>query len=599
MARMNEQLDAAVDAFEAQTSANAVYVQKLRHALQTDDALLRGMNQAAKDGSLRSFVLDASQDSLIGRADIATGIVALPSSAFSGTQSSLPSLGAVLKLQEMSLRFGHSKYADAHGQQVSVSQEMVGNLQQSIGASPALLEKISLAVSARPEPHLKSFTILPDGQGMGAAYDGYAKTMMIPASRLQAETESNKHGFDPVSMVYALAHETEHSFNHERKQDAWREFQAEVKKIAKDDSPVNDYTAPVAKIIQASRVDEAEGEISGWNAVLSMKQKQDPSFNIEKMAETEGSRSYLYVKYDKLNRQYFGRNGLVFGEDASIAPTPENVEAVGKSYFDRGSKDSRSDSPELVGLGPHKEASYANYYGRNAIEQLITIDRSVAHKVGGVEPQMHLNMAALGLEERLVERLGLRVSPDPQERQPYYDTSQSPPALKHFDHTRTGSNLNEHVPIDPAILADEPLARTEARSTPAQPGHPDHTLYSQIVAQVKEQDRVNGRSWDQVSERLSASLLSLAKENGITRVDHVVFSQKTDQVAAGENVFIVQGQLNDPAHVRAHMKTEAAVQTPEVGSFQKVEAINERAAQQVPALQAQQLQEEPSRGFGR
>lgn len=253
----------------------------------------------------------------------------------------------------------------------------------------------------------------------------------------------------------------------------------------------------------------------------------------------------------------------------------------------------------MTSLGPHKEADYANYYGRNAIGRLITIDRENARSVRGVEPQMQINMAQLRLDERLIERLGLEIDPHPERRQAYYDTSQSPPTLRHFDHTETGLNRYEHVPIDPEILAGDVVNKDHAKPNPSQPGHPDHALYSQIVAQVKEQDRVNGRSWDQVSERLSASLLSLAKENGVTRVDHVVFSQKTDQVAAGENVFIVQGQLNDPAHVRAHMKTEAAVQTPEAVSFSKVEALNERTAQQTPALQAQQqAQEEPSRGFG-
>jgi hypothetical protein len=304
------------------------------------------------------------------------------------------------------------------------------------------------------------------------------------------------------------------------------------------------------------------------------------------MARTSGARPYVFVNWDRQRQQSAPVEGLTFADDLKILPTPANIEALGKSYFDREAKRDQPESSKLATLGPHKEADYPNYYGRNAIERAIYFDRKHAHSVGGVEPQMHLNMSKLRLDERLIERLGLEIDPQPEKRQPYYDTSQSPPTLRHFDHTRTGPSLNEHVPIDPTLLAGEPPARMDARPTPAQPGHPDHTLYSQIAAQVKEQDRVNGRSWDQVSERLSASLLSLAKESGVTRVDHVVFSQKTDRVAAGENVFIVQGQLNDPAHVRAHMKTEAAVQTPEAVSFQKVEALNERSAQQ--ALNTQQ-----------
>lgn len=80
----------------------------------------------------------------------------------------------------------------------------------------------------------------------------------------------------------------------------------------------------------------------------------------------------------------------------------------------------------------------------------------------------------------------------------------------------------------------------------------------------------------------------------MTRVDHVVFSTRTGQVAAGENVFVVQGRLDDPAHLRAHMKTEEATRTPESVSFAKVEALNERAQGQAPTQT--QTQDEPARG---
>ncbi len=53
----------------------------------------------------------------------------------------------------------------------------------------------------------------------------------------------------------------------------------------------------------------------------------------------------------------------------------------------------------------------------------------------------------------------------------------------------------------------------------------------------------------------------------------------TPQLAGGEKVFIVQGALNDPAHQRAHMPTLDAVQTPEVQSFDRLQAINQTQAQ--------------------
>jgi hypothetical protein len=594
MAGMNRQLDAAIDAFATQPGVTAAQAERLRRSLQADDALLRSLNDAARQGTLRSFALESNQDDPVGRTDIASGTMRLPPASLSSLESGTTvSLHTALKLQEMSLRFGNSEYVDGQGRTARVSQEMVSNLQQTLGASPLLLERAEAAMNARPEPHLKSFTVLAGDQGMGAAYDGDAKTMLIPAYRLQAMTATNPRGFDKVTTVYAFAHEIQHGFNHERKQTAWREFKAEVRQIAKDGEPVNDYTQPVAKIIRASRVDEAEGEIAGWNAVLSMKQKADPSFDLEGMKKIPGARPYLFVTGGSSNVESVGRSGLKFNEDGSVTPSAENVEAMGKNYFDRASRKGLAESAERVGLGAHKESNYPNYYGRNAIEELITLDRKAAKTVGGVEPRMQLNMAVLGLEENLIERLGLRVYPRPQERQPYYDSSESPPVLRHFDHTRNGVNLNQHIPLEPVADVSPVAAKL---GDPTQPSHPDHRLYGQIRDLVLAQDQQHGRQWDQTSERLTASLLALSKESGLTRVDHVVFSRKTDRVAAGENVFVVQGRLDDPAHVRAHMKTDEATRTPESASFAKVEALNERAASQAMTQAQSQTQEDIVRG---
>lgn len=86
-------------------------------------------------------------------------------------------------------------------------------------------------------------------------------------------------------------------------------------------------------------------------------------------------------------------------------------------------------------------------------------------------------------------------------------------------------------------------AKERGQSVPSSSDHPDHNLYSQIAGHVLEQDRLHGRTWDETSERMTASLLTLAKDNGLTQVDHMVFSVQAERVAAGENVFVVQGRL--------------------------------------------------------
>ncbi|WP_312326746.1 XVIPCD domain-containing protein [Stenotrophomonas sp.] len=108
-------------------------------------------------------------------------------------------------------------------------------------------------------------------------------------------------------------------------------------------------------------------------------------------------------------------------------------------------------------------------------------------------------------------------------------------------------------------------------------------MLEQIQGKVAELDAANGRSFDPTSERISASLLVLAKENGLSRVDHVVLSERTANAAAAENIFVVQGERGDPAHLRAAMPTAVAAQTP-------VEASLERSEQLANAHQLSQQQ---------
>ncbi|WP_460759609.1 XVIPCD domain-containing protein [Lysobacter fragariae] len=108
----------------------------------------------------------------------------------------------------------------------------------------------------------------------------------------------------------------------------------------------------------------------------------------------------------------------------------------------------------------------------------------------------------------------------------------------------------------------------------------DHPLLLQSQAAVAHLDRSLGRTPDEASACMSASLACLASENGLTRIDHVVLSRQTDAVRQGENVFVVQGRLEDPAHLVAHMKTNTAMQTPVQESVQRLYQLDRTTAQQ-------------------
>jgi hypothetical protein len=90
----------------------------------------------------------------------------------------------------------------------------------------------------------------------------------------------------------------------------------------------------------------------------------------------------------------------------------------------------------------------------------------------------------------------------------------------------------------------------------------DPALYAQIQRGVHGLDAMRGRMPDASSERMTMSLYALAREHGITRVDHVVLSQQGPNVRAGENVFIVQGGLHDATNRHAHLPTAQAIAMP-------------------------------------
>lgn len=146
---------------------------------------------------------------------------------------------------------------------------------------------------------------------------------------------------------------------------------------------------------------------------------------------------------------------------------------------------------------------------------------------------------------------------------------------------------------EPAAPApDEASGSNRALQDPTQPGHPDHALYQQIREGVEALDAKHGRSFDEVSERMTASLLVLAKDNDLERVDHVLVSNATHEHPAGHTLFVVQGEPSNPAHQRAAMPTELAAQTSVEESLQQFDSVSREAHQRVLANQMDQQLED-------
>lgn len=137
-------------------------------------------------------------------------------------------------------------------------------------------------------------------------------------------------------------------------------------------------------------------------------------------------------------------------------------------------------------------------------------------------------------------------------------------------------------------LTETPAPPDEAVPwTPVNPHHPDHALYQQIRKEVARLDESHGRSYDQTSERLTGSLLVLAKSNGLDRVDHVALSNPTAQQPGAHTVFVVQGDMGNPGHLRAGMLTEQAVKTPFEESLEQFDVVAHEQEQRNQQLNLQ------------
>lgn len=160
-------------------------------------------------------------------------------------------------------------------------------------------------------------------------------------------------------------------------------------------------------------------------------------------------------------------------------------------------------------------------------------------------------------------------------------------AVRHFQRAHD-EPVTGRVDADMQRALDEAGAPTQHPPAPhgAAPSHgaratdrdrvpvSDARLLDSLVVKVGELDRSCGRTFDATSERMAWSLLAAARAQGITQVDHVVLNVATPQLRAGENVFVVQGALDDPAHRVACLKTHEAIDTPIARSIERLHAMD-------------------------
>ncbi|PPU77166.1 hypothetical protein XhhCFBP4925_19430 [Xanthomonas hortorum pv. hederae] len=167
----------------------------------------------------------------------------------------------------------------------------------------------------------------------------------------------------------------------------------------------------------------------------------------------------------------------------------------------------------------------------------------------------------------------------------------------HAPMPNSGLNKEHSNPKPDQLWWQKAIGEVQLPGNQASPGganamaahpQPHDPLHQQAEEAVRRLEQGLGREYDDSSARLAASSAYLAKENGLSRIDHVVLSENYKSVRQGENLFVVEGALNDPAHKMAHMKTNDAIAQPVEQSLAQLQSLGETQRQQQSQQQEQQ-----------
>lgn len=459
------------------------------------------------------------------------------------------------------------------GNEPGATPAQAASLGAIINSSPALVAQVNAAAAAGD---LKGFELLPAGIHAGGEYHPGTRRIRLPSRLLSAPPGS---AAIEAELAFVLGHELQHGANRLATKAANEALFKDLEAEARTPSAMHDYTSAIAKRLAQNRRDEASAEIAGWNALVGRLRSTASTVTLKDIYQANPGRMSDFI--DKTNSHpaaFVLKPNLAMNADMSISPTTANIEAMGVNYFDKVAK--AFGGP--VGIGHLGNSDYANYYGASAVSAAAQIDTRDARPYQGAPPRMVVDMRRLGLSESLLEENGLAIGKGNPSPKAYYDSSQAPATLHHFDQTW---QTHAHVPVAPAGGA---AARPRS---PDDPGHPDHALLEQIRSGIRGLDDRAGRDYDDASERISRCLLAQCRcrEPSLERVDHVVLG------VDGRNVFAVQGRLDDPAHDRAHVAVEQAMRTPVEQSDALLQASSQQAVQSQP-LQPSQAQAQQRTG---
>ncbi len=160
---------------------------------------------------------------------------------------------------------------------------------------------------------------------------------------------------------------------------------------------------------------------------------------------------------------------------------------------------------------------------------------------------------------------------------------------------------SDHMQRPAPFVPDAPRERAPEhdhgdRPTPERPGRPLYEIVREKTRSLHAEHGVT-LTEDELS-RLAAGVTLDARRNGMTGIDHLLFSENrsTGEVELNGNLIAIQGRLDDPANKFSATPTQQAVKTPLEDSFRQMDIVDQQQSQRMAQFQEQQQQLHQSPG---
>lgn len=414
-----------------------------------------------------------------------------------------------------------------------------------IADTPELRASLSRAVE---QGELRKFAAEPDPRFNGS-FNHEDGTLRLSIELLN-KADPNGPEDDRVSNAnhvrFTTGHEVDHALSADVARRLAEQFKQRAAAIADGPSP-HDYTAAVIEYNNGRREREASAEIAGFNTVVAHVKRLDPNATLADLYVADGGLSNYIDENDSTTPPgYSVTPGLHLRPDLQL-DADKSRDAMAKVFYD-----------ENPGYPARNiDWAFGEIYRQEAIAQ-------TAHP-GRPFPEIRIN----------VQELGAKV-PLPLD---FTDTSPpSPPPSK-----------KQEAPAEPE--------RDAASLSPD-----DRLMLAKIRDSVRDLEQRVGKPWDEQSERMSASALSMAVKMQLGPADDpkVALNNPAMEHAAGTLLFVYADGRNlspDPAANYSQMPVSEALALPAQDRFEQAHSMRDTQAvdQKLAQEAAQKVQEQETK----